>query len=220
MALNPYTLNHLYQNGILDYVPTDLMMGTPMGGVLSPMNNPYMNMAQQGALYQNYGTVPDSFHSSYTPAYTPNNYQSISTPANSYVGMNNYSGYNNGMYQKGVQSGFSNPFYGYNSGVNADGYGNSVGQLGNVGDRPTDLNNINAYNDFKDLGNNINSGVNKVSAVVNNTPKLILGVIAGTIGLIGIASLFKRGKKPPVKATTNTGFWSKLNPMNWFKKNK
>ena len=134
--------------------------------------------------------------------------------------MNNYSGYNNGMYQTGVQSGFSNPFYGYNSGVNANGYGNSVGQLGNVGDRPTDLNNINAYNDFKDLGNNINSGVNKVSAVVNNTPKLILGVIAGTIGLIGIASLFKRGKKPPVKTTTNTGFWSKLNPMNWFKKNK
>ena len=215
MAVNPYTLNQLYQHGILDYVPTDLMMGSPMGGVLTPMNNPYMNMAQQGALYQNYGTAPDSFHSSFTPGYTPNDYQSVSTPANSYVGMNNYSGYNNGMYQTGVQTGYSNPFYGYNN-------GNSVSQIGNIGDRPTDMNNIYAYKDFSNLGNSINGGVNKVSSVINNTPKIILGVIAGTIGLIGIASLFKRGSsKLPVKpGTHHTSFWSKLNPMNWFRKSK
>ena len=211
MAVNPYTLNHLYKNGILDYVPSDLLVGTPVGSVLTPMANPYMNLAQQGALYQNHGMSADSFHSSFTPAYTPNDYRSVSNSANSYVGMNNYNGYNNGMYQNGVQTNYSNPFYGYTNGYS------KIGQVGNIGDRPTDPNKIDAYNDFSNLGNNISGGINKVSNVVNNTPKLILGVIAATIGLIGIASLFKRGKKP-----TNTqnyaSFLSKLNPMNWFKK--
>jgi hypothetical protein len=214
MAVNPYTLNHLYQNGILDYVPTDLMMGTPVGSVLTPMSNPYMNMAQQGALYQNHGTATDSFHSSYTPAYTPNDYQSVSSSANSYVGLNHSNGYNNGMYQTGVQTNFSNPFYGYNGSINRTGIENA----GNIGERPVDSNKIDAYNDLSNLSNNINSGVNKISNTISNTPKLILGVIAGTIGLIGIASLFKRGKKPPKTSTNNTSFWSKLNPVNWFKK--
>ena len=53
MAINPYTLNKLYQNGILDYVPTELLMGTPMG-TFTPMSNPYIDMAKQGGLYQNY----------------------------------------------------------------------------------------------------------------------------------------------------------------------
>lgn len=55
---NPYTLNHLYFQGILDYVPYDLCGGA----VVSPMNamqNPYLNAAQQGALYQNNGKYSD-----------------------------------------------------------------------------------------------------------------------------------------------------------------
>ncbi len=56
---NPYTLNHLYSQGILDYVPYDLCGGA----VVSPMNgmqNPYINAAQQGALYQNHGMYGDT----------------------------------------------------------------------------------------------------------------------------------------------------------------
>lgn len=223
MAINPYTLNHLYQNGILDYVPTDLMMGTPVGSVLTPMNNPYMNMAQQGALYQNYGAA-DSFHSSYTPGYAPNNYQSVSTPANYHVGLNNYNGYNNGMVQIGAKSnaGGLNTFNGYGIGAyNNNGIANSFGEDGSIGSR-SNTGGLNTFGGFSDVQNNINGGVNKVSSFINNTPKIILGLLAGTIGVIGIAALFKRGKKPAKTggAGNNTSFWSKLNPMNWFRKNK
>ena len=218
MAVNPYTLNHLYQNGILDYVPTDLMMGTPVGSILTPMNNPYMNMAQQGALYQNHGIATDSFHSSYTPAYTPNDYQSVSSSANAYVGANRYNGYNNGMVQIGARSnaGGLNTFNGYGVGSrNNNGIGSAVGEYGNFGIQ-TNAGGLNTYGGFTDTQNNISSGIDKVSNALNNTPKLLLGLAAATIGVIGLASLFKGGKKPP--KTTGTSFWSKLNPVNWFKK--
>ena len=221
MAVNPYTLNHLYQNGILDYVPTDLMMPSPVGSMLSPMSNPYMNMAQQGALYQNYGMGTDSFHSSFTPAYTPNNYQSVSSSANSYIGANNYNGYHNGMVQIGARSnaGGLNTFNGYNIGNrNNNGLGSAIGEYGNFG-MQTNAGGLNTFGGFSDTQNNLSNGFNKAAAVVNNTPRLVLGLIAGTIGVIGLASLFKRGRKP-AKTSGNTSFFSKLNPMNWFKKNK
>ena len=58
MALNPYTLNNLYAQGILDYVPQDLCAVSP--SPLAGMQNPYLNSAQQGALDQNSNTG-DSF---------------------------------------------------------------------------------------------------------------------------------------------------------------
>ena len=51
-------------------------------------------------------------------------------------------------------------------------------------------------------------------SAANQTPKPILGIIAGAIGLTAIVMAFKTGKKP---AKTQSGFLSKLNPMNWFK---
>ena len=104
MAINAYTLNHLYQNGILDYVPADLLMPTPIGTMI-PMSNPYLDMAKQGNLYQTHGCTTDSFHSSYTPAYTPNNYQSVSTGSNYGATIGNYnqsSSYNYNGYDSAV----------------------------------------------------------------------------------------------------------------------
>ena len=52
MSISQYTLETLYNNGAIDYVPYDLMM--PMPSV--QMNaNQYMNAASQGNLYANYG---------------------------------------------------------------------------------------------------------------------------------------------------------------------
>ena len=56
---NPYTLNHLYSQGILDYVPYDLCSGAVVSPMMG-MQNPYMNAAQQGALYQNHGMYGDT----------------------------------------------------------------------------------------------------------------------------------------------------------------
>ena len=223
MALNPYTLNHLYQHGILDYVPTDLMMGAPMGTMM-PMNNPYLDMAKQGGLYQNHGTATDSFHSSYTPAYTPQYPQSASSSANSYVGVDSYNGqigYNNGPVQIGSKSnaGAMTAFNGYNvGGYNQNGVTSSFGADGSIGAN-SNAGGINTFGGFADAENNIANGVNKTVSFVDKMPKLLLGVVAGTIGTIGIVSMFKRGKKPTASGE-GTSFWSKLNPLNWFRKNK
>ena len=55
MSVNPYTLNRLYNNGIIDYVDTsvcNLSMPT-----YAPMNgSQYLDMARTGSLYNTYPT--------------------------------------------------------------------------------------------------------------------------------------------------------------------
>ena len=55
-----YSLQNLYNQGILYYVPTELASG-PNVSSLNGMQNPYLNMAAQGNLYQTAGMTPDSF---------------------------------------------------------------------------------------------------------------------------------------------------------------
>lgn len=63
MAVSPFTLQNLYNQGILDYVPAELAGGVNVSN-LSGMQNPYLDMATQGRLYQNAMRGQDSF--SYT----------------------------------------------------------------------------------------------------------------------------------------------------------
>ena len=60
MSVSPYTLQNLYDKGILDYVPMELANSTNVSS-LTGMQNPYLNMAAQGNLYQNYGMQQDCF---------------------------------------------------------------------------------------------------------------------------------------------------------------
>ena len=66
--------------------------------------------------------------------------------------------------------------------------------------------------------NGITGGFGKAVSIVDRTPKFVLGLLSGAIGVAGVAMAFKKGKKPPKAKTSN--FLSKLNPMNWFKKTK
>lgn len=61
MAVNPFTLNSLYNQGIIDYTPYDLCNGGMYPGMYGAGMNPYMQSAMQGNLYQNYGTGQDGF---------------------------------------------------------------------------------------------------------------------------------------------------------------
>ncbi len=61
MAVNPFTLNSLYNQGIIDYTPYDLCNGGMYPGMYGAGMNPYMQSAMQGGLYQNYGMSGDSF---------------------------------------------------------------------------------------------------------------------------------------------------------------
>lgn len=59
MSVNPYTLNNLYSQGILDYAPLELCNGTNVSA-MNGLQNPYLNSAMQGSLYQNHGQYGDS----------------------------------------------------------------------------------------------------------------------------------------------------------------
>ena len=214
MALNPYTLNHLYEKGILDYVPADLAVNIPLSP-LPAMSNPYMDMAMQGGLYQNSISGADSFTSmnnNFGVQPITGTYNGIGSMSNA-GGMNTFLG--NGV---GVQnnSSISNTF-GFNSNIgvnsNAGFYnsfaGNGVGEQYQGGG-------MNIFGGFADTKNNIKSGFYKTAAIVNNTPRVVLGLLASAIGIGGIMLAFKKGKKPP--KTQNTSFLSKLNPLNWIKK--
>ena len=231
MALNPYTLNHLYQNGILDYVPTDLINTMPSPGLLS-MNNPYLDMAKQGMLYQNSGLTQDSFAQS--------QYQSVGTNYGAALGSNNgtsaynYNGQNGAVVTTGSMSntGGMSAFNGIGIGrYNSNSIASSMGENGIVGtlSNAGGLNAFNGYNigtqsssgginAFGGFTNNQN-GFSKSISIIERTPKLLLGVIAGIIGTTGIIFAFKRCKKP-VKTTQNKSFLSKMNPFNWFKTKK
>ena len=214
MALNPYTLYNLYEKGILEYVPTDLMMGTPMGAMM-PMSNPYLDMAKQGGLYQNHGTYSDSFQMNNGMYYGTNG------AVNPYVIQNG----TNGTAAIGSKSntGIYNTFNGYGIGTqNVNSVADSFG-----------FNNINGVQSNSGIMNSFgfsNSGfLDKTVSIISSTPKIVLGIIAGGIGIAGLMAAFKRGKKPtktnkksflsklkfwkkePPKTTSNkTSFWSKL----------
>ena len=206
MALNPYTLNHLYEKGILEYVPTDLGVSV-LPGVLNTPANPYLDMAMQGGLYQNAIGGSDTFTS----------------------GVNNYVAYgangsniaNNGGYPQQIGSlsnaGGMSTFNGVGVGIQNDnsvaktfGFANGIGEQYQGGG-------LNVFGGFSDTQNNMKNGFYKTAAIINNTPRFVLGLLAGAIGIGAVTMAFKKGKKPPQKP--NTSFLAKLNPKNWFKKN-
>ena len=187
MAVNPYTLNSLYQHGIIDYVDPELCAGQVAAPIA--MNNPYanyINTAMQGNLYQNYGTQSDSFN------YTGNNI------------------YNSGAIGSKSEA-FSNMMFGDKSiGTrnNSDVLGMGDPSIGAYYQGGFES----AHGGFSDVKNNIYGGAAKATSIYNSVPDWLKGVLAVGIGILGIKMLFKgKGKK-------GGSFWSKLNPVNWFKK--
>ena len=219
MALNPQTLYGLYDKGIIEYVPTELLMPSPIGA-MTPMVNPYLNLAKQGGLYQSHGNQTDSFsHGAQYTANYQNPYSQVSAIENSVSAgaksnnsiktMFNGIGIGEKSHSVGSMFGIGNTGYKKTHSTNAFGEGNGVGAQ-------SSMNIESSFGGFQDVKNGINEGVNTTSAFYNGIPNIVKGIAAGIIGTIAIVSLFKRGKKPPVK--TQSSIWQKINPMNWFKK--
>lgn len=221
MALNPYTLYGLYEKGIIDYVPTDLLMPTPVGAMTS-MSNPYLKMAQQGGLYQNHGYETDSFtlNGQYGGMINPySNLGAIESGVQAgSKSRNNILSMFNGTGEVGTRRGFLSKYTTFSSNAGTKkGIGtNSFGEAGNVGAQST-MTLSSSFGGFSDVQNGISNGINGAATVYNRTPNFIKGIAAGAIAIFAICSLFKRGKKPPVNDRT---FWQRLNPINWFKKAK
>ena len=152
---NPYTLNHLYSQGILDYVPYDLCGNT----VVAPMNgtqNPYLNAAQQGSLYQNHGMYGDTVEF---------NLGNQNIGAQSQAGGANAFGFGN----IGAQS--------QAGGANALGFGN-IGTQSQAGG-------ANAWGGFSDAQNGVSKAAATFNSIPNFVKGVAAGfLMIGSVALV------------------------------------
>ena len=205
MSVSPYTLNSLYQNGILDFIPEDLCYPLPAGNM--NMQNPYLNIAKTGDLYQQYGNGSDSF----TRTNFQGGYYDAQIGSQSNVTQNAISG---GISGFGAQnSNGIGSMFGFNGiGSQSDAGLSMFGQTGIGGQ--SNINMQNTYGGFGDVKNNLANGFNKASGVISSTPTVVKGLVAAGLVTLALFGLF-RGKGS--KKTTGN-LWSKINPVNWFKK--
>ena len=79
----------------------------------------------------------------------------------------------------------------------------------------SNINQETIHGGFSNVKNDVTQGFNKASAVYSSTPNIVKGMIAAGLILLTTIGMFKFGGKK-----NGTSFWSKLNPVNWFKKTK
>ena len=206
MSVNPYTLNNLYSQGILDYAPYELCNSGINVSSMNGISNPYLNTAMQGTQFQNYGQTPDSFCAS----------GKIGT-----VQPNPEMGSARGSF------GFGNENIGINSEAGSNAYGlQGIGAKSQTGENAYGLQGIGmqgpseqaAWGGFGDASQSIKAGFSRVSGFAQNVPSPIKGLAAAGMMIGALALALKTKKKPKVKPKTN--FFSNLNPINWFKKTK
>ena len=190
MSVNPYTLNNLYSQGILDYAPYELCNSGINVSSMNGISNPYLNTAMQGTQFQNYGQTPDSFCASGKIGTVQPNPE-MSSARGSF--------------------GFGNDSIGINSQAGSNAYG-----LQGIGmQSPSEQA---AWGGFGDTSQGIKDGISKVSGFAQNIPSPIKGLAAAGMMIGALALALKTKKKPQVNPKTN--FFSNLNPVNWFRKTK
>lgn len=206
MSVNPYTLNNLYSQGILDYAPYELCNSGINVSSMNGISNPYLNTAMQGTQFQNYGQTPDSFCASGKIGTVQPNPE-MSSARGSF--------------------GFGNDSIGINSQAGSNAYGlQGIGAQSQVGSNAYGLQGIGmqspseqaAWGGFGDTSQGIKDGISKVSGFTQNIPSPIKGLAAAGMMIGALALALKTKKKPQVKPKTN--FFSNLNPVNWFRKTK
>ena len=206
MSVNPYTLNNLYSQGILDYAPYELCNSGINVSSLNGISNPYLNTAMQGTQFQNYGQTPDSFCASGKIGTVQPNPE-MSSARGSF--------------------GFGNDSIGINSQAGSNAYGlQGIGAQSQAGSNAYGLQGIGmqspseqaAWGGFGDTSQGIKDGISKVSGFAQNIPSPIKGLAAAGMMIGALALALKTKKKPQVKPKTN--FFSNLNPVNWFRKTK
>ena len=187
-----YSLQNLYNQGILDYVPAELA-STQNVSSLAGMQNPYLNMAAQGNLYQTAGMTPDSF-----------SYSGTNLGFQDGTAGHLNAGYVGGSYNNGFANAGLNALGGINGSIGMNNSQAGMNGFGGV--------NGNILTNNSQAGiNGFGGGFGKLGQTVANTPNIIKGLIAGGI-IIGTTMLcLKKGKKAPVKVQSqNTSFLSKL----------
>lgn len=230
-SMNTYTLDKLYEHGIINYTPYEVLFSAAAPNAYS-MTNPYLDMAAQAGLYQRHGANPDTFSYSGSAGsgFSLNGMENsmvnpYSSLASQYKGLNSFAA-SNTYGNMGSMGGFGNQSIGSysRSGLDSLGFNGSVGTNSsaalNAGFGEGGIGTSSASNMSNALG--LGAAGQRISSGLSNTAQSLLSsnIFKGLIGLgillIGGKMLFK-GKKAP-KNTAKTSFLSKLNPLNWFKK--
>lgn len=196
MAVLPGSLDYLYYNGILDHIPYEAYEMTPM----TPSG-----MAQMSGMGTGYGMGPMT-----------NGYGSASRTQ-----------MNGTQYLKAAQGGLLYDTYTYpdtfvrrnNSNVETSS-GYSIKQKafsdGEGYGRDVDYELMANGQEGKNFRQSIMDAASKTKETVSNSPSWVKGILAGGIMITTLAMLLK-GKKTPQTAHQSS-FWTKLNPISWFKK--
>ena len=198
MSFNAFTAQKLYENGILDYVPMDLVSGPMIGAGMNTMNGQqYLNYAMQGNLYNSYGCSCDSFTSSNQNHI---NLDSTKIGNKSNVASNAIGFFGIGHKSNAGANGFGLQGIGNKSTAGVNGFG-----LQGIGNK-SNINFESSFGGFTDAKNSASDTANTIGSI----PKPVWGILSLIIGGIALVSLFKGKKKPPVEKTS---FWSRLNPF-------
>ena len=186
----PGSLDYLYYNGVLDHIPYYAYDSIPYNQ--SQFGNQYSFGGNN--LYGNHQYASGQFASN---QYASNNYLNTAMQGNAYntynhpdtfVRRNDYGHYS-------IREHAFSPNNGYGSGADFEVMANGE--------------------DGKNFRETIMSTASKAKESVANAPSYVKGLLAGGVILGTLAMLFK-GKKSV--AYNSTGFWAKVNPLNWFKK--
>lgn len=191
MSVMPGSLDYLYYNGILDHIPYEAYETTPVmpsGAGINPIMNSQYSQTMQPA-------VSAMNAEQYINAARQGNAFNTYNAPDTFVRRNN-SGVRQGQNYNSVNNAF---------GINGQGrnYDFETGALGVEG---------------KTFRENLTDAAQQTKNSVSNAPGFVKGLLAGGIMIGTLYCLLKGKKKPPVDEAVKTTFWSKLNPVKWFKK--
>lgn len=194
MSVMPGSLDYLYYNGILDHIPYEAYETTPVmpsGAGINPMMNQTMNFAGMGVNAQAYQMNAEQYINAARQGNAFNTYNAPDT----FVRRNN----------SGIRQGQNYNFVNNAFGINGQGrdYDFETGALGVEG---------------KTFRENLTDVAQQTKNSVSNAPGFVKGLLAGGIMIGTLYCLLRGKKKPPVEEAVKTSFWSKLNPVKWFKK--
>ncbi len=191
MTVQPQTLMNLYNQGIIDHVDLSLCQSTPM------TQSGMMQMSGMGTGY--------SMPGAYSPAAVQMNAtQYLNNAQNGYL----YKAYDNRQdsFIRRVNNNHENRF--------------SIMEQAYGGDGPNgkdvDFEERANGSEGKKIRQSLTDAAGKTTESVINSPTWVKGILAGGITATTLCLLFRRGKKPT--SVQNKSFFSKLNPVNWFKK--
>ena len=195
MAVLPGSLDYLYYNGILDHIPYEAYEMSPM----TPSGMAQMSgMGSGNAMnptMKGFGTanVPQMNGTQYLKAAKGGLLYDTYTYPDTFVRRNHSeSGNGYSIRQKAFSDG--------------EGYGRDV-----------DYEVMANGEEGKNFRQAISDAASKTKETVSNSPNWVKGLLAGGIMITTLCCLIKT-KKAPTQPTPKTGFFSKLNPVNWFKK--